>query len=805
MRIILGLTFTLLWNLKIGSATELEPQAVGMGGSVVSMNGNGRSHRVGVDSDTVLSLEDSREDVTLDGVINEKEYKCQNEGESLAKGELEKRANPKKNPAPPSKAPAPKPPAPKPTAPKPPVAKPTPTKPGQTPIKPKPIKTCKQLAVADTRGMLLERMCGGIKFDAYNYPSRGAYIKKHPDKKYYGFADPYSCNDYVWRADSSVEPPSLPGARSPGAGQTEHVLEWQSVTGFINWMSATRHSGRMFPHPDPTQGGQLSFCDYITYYWDLNSGNHRFALPGSPDLLTPTEHIASAYPRNGVHETDFVLLQDKINSPAKAHDESVPEIHGADTGNTGMTTLLDSEPRTVIQRLRYVLGARKYQSDRDIATIFVRMKNRMRDKLAQLDQALPSNPRPGFTAWDPAIGSLATAWDTYMDGAFLRAKAKQQRFMDKWIVRIVASDSAAVVQEKAENRALCDSYNILLDPAARFSVTMAIFNDLAIELQEAIWELVLPVSRGVHWIEVEGIPHDPEFIRDSIRMTQYWPVRRSMGPFYRPRPMGTWEIQYSGDSSPPGIARKHKCWQLLPARIHTLDFVVFRLHDSQGQATSLLRQAPWQYWIEQATHSTIFACFDRIGLEWHPSWGTRRGRRELRSENIQAFVREMQVADCPAALYWLVDGVPRPTWSDSSTNRDRPASCDYPVVVRDIWAERMAEDKGNVMEHLHTHWKLKPGDDAALLGDHHLGQEFEANGRRYYIVFVVFSQFLDNEREQLDNAGLGWNGPFPGSPAMWPEALRAPVRLAHQVFGDGSKNLGTYQSSSYILSWEPIR
>jgi hypothetical protein len=51
---------------------------------------------------------------------------------------------------------------------------------------------------------------------------------------------------------------------------------------------------------------------------------------------------------------------------------------------------------------------------------------------------------------------------------------------------------------------------------------MAIFNDLAVELQEAIWDLVLPASRGVHWVEVEGIPHDPEFIRDSVRMTQWY-------------------------------------------------------------------------------------------------------------------------------------------------------------------------------------------------------------------------------------------------------------------------------------------
>jgi hypothetical protein len=51
---------------------------------------------------------------------------------------------------------------------------------------------------------------------------------------------------------------------------------------------------------------------------------------------------------------------------------------------------------------------------------------------------------------------------------------------------------------------------------------MPVFNDLAIELQEAIWKLVLPTSssRGVHWVEVEGVPHEPDFIRDSVCITQ---------------------------------------------------------------------------------------------------------------------------------------------------------------------------------------------------------------------------------------------------------------------------------------------
>ena len=55
---------------------------------------------------------------------------------------------------------------------------------------------------------------------------------------------------------------------------------------------------------------------------------------------------------------------------------------------------------------------------------------------------------------------------------------------------------------------------------------MAIFNDLATELQEAIWEMVLPAFRGVHWIEVEGIPQDAGFVRDSIRMTKWYKFDR---------------------------------------------------------------------------------------------------------------------------------------------------------------------------------------------------------------------------------------------------------------------------------------
>lgn len=436
---------------------------------------------------------------------------------------------------------------------------------------------------------------------------------------------------------------------------------------------------------------------------------------------------------------------------------------------------------------------------------------------------------------------------------------------------------------------------------------MAIFNDLAVELQEAIWELAFPTSRGVHWIEVEGIPHEPEYVRDSIRMTQWcrfdripeaktdvfdsrqinpefnkrartkdhesgpffrhllttvpaivgrsgpdpdvlgqedgeqlqrdqadeiaytrrcrqlstytqittllstcrlsrhvaqqrivaadkicsWPIHRSMGAPCRPRPMDVWEAQYSGDKAPP-VSWDHDCWEVLAAPIHTLDLVVLRLYNSQGRATPLLRHAPWQYFIETAFHGATYGCFSRIGFEWHPSWATAGGRGEMRTQNVEAFVRIMQVGHFPAIPYWLVDGVPRPNWKR-----------DYPAVVEELFAERIARMKNGILNHIRLHCKLSEEEEIAMLADHHLGQEFEANGRRYYVVFV-YEVIGVVVKRKLDAAGLGCSGPFPGSAAMWPEALREPVRLAHDVNRDESKNMGTYKSRSFILSWEPI-
>lgn len=97
-------------------------------------------------------------------------------------------------------------------------------------------------------------------------------------------------------------------------------------------------------------------------------------------------------------------------------------------------------------------------------------------------------------------------------------------------------------------------------------------------------------------------------------------------------------------------------------------------------------------------------------------WGTVGERGELRPGNIQAFVRITQMQHFLSTIYWLVDSVPRLDWKH-----------DYPTVVQKIFADRIADDKSSIVEHLNTHWNLEPMDYEALLSDYNLGQEFEAN------------------------------------------------------------------------------
>lgn len=284
-----------------------------------------------------------------------------------------------------------------------------------------------------------------------------------------------------------------------------------------------------------------------------------------------------------------------------------------------------------------------------------------------------------------------------------------------------------------------------------------------------------------------------------------WHVFRSMGPLYRARPMRVWEDQYHGNrvpQVPDWIVAKGREWEILSPRIHELDIAVLRLHDSQGRPTHMLRHGPWQYDDTfSIMHRNTCAELVRIGIEWHPRWGTPAGREDFCESNVKALVQLTSSGSMDQRrLYWLVDGIPRPNWKH-----------DYPAVVEAFFEQAITTNKWANKVFL-DHWQGFDEDERKMLADLHLHQEFETNGRRYYVVFVVVQDLavvFDYQaalKRGLDDAGLGHGGPygpFPGGEDIWPEALRAPAWFAYHT-GMRTRNLSTLERHCYILSWEPI-
>jgi len=129
---------------------------------------------------------------------------------------------------------------------------------------------------------------------------------------------------------------------------------------------------------------------------------------------------------------------------------------------------MSNNPRMVILRLRWMVGARKYLTDARIGNLLAAQKDRIHNKFAELDTALPQHQPAGFRQWDPTIGNLASLWDTYMNEAFEKANAKQNAFVQRWIIQFRTTHCTKRMQtqyrqqQNSDKMDLCDSYSKLL-------------------------------------------------------------------------------------------------------------------------------------------------------------------------------------------------------------------------------------------------------------------------------------------------------------------------------------------------------
>jgi hypothetical protein len=103
-----------------------------------------------------------------------------------------------------------------------------------------------------------------------------------------------------------------------GIYEVEHILEWQLVTKFFEWLNEDHFGGRtQFIDPDPAKNGaQIDFCMYWRKTW--NAPAFTIQLNGN-SARTAKDHIAWQYPNSRGFQDEFVWLQKDINKPAKQH------------------------------------------------------------------------------------------------------------------------------------------------------------------------------------------------------------------------------------------------------------------------------------------------------------------------------------------------------------------------------------------------------------------------------------------------------------------------------------------------------
>lgn len=187
----------------------------------------------------------------------------------------------------------------------------------------------------------------------------------------------------------------------------------------------------------------------------------------------------------------------------------------------------------------------------------------------------------------------------------------------------------------------------------------------------------------------------------------------------------------------------------------------------------------------------VIPSFNRIGIEWHPRWATPEGRKELCEGAVGDIVGLAgNRSSVSTQLYWLVDGIPRPQWDQ------------YPPAISAAFSRVIERRKDHVLKY----WQTDKAWKDQLLKHHDLHQEFEANGRRYYVVLVLTDWTSEYcLEESFRDPAVSWDSPFPGGEDFWPEALRDLVPVAHELQQSGLHiNMWTDTFCSYVLSWEPI-
>ncbi|EGD98167.1 hypothetical protein TESG_05553 [Trichophyton tonsurans CBS 112818] len=167
-----------------------------------------------------------------------------------------------------------------------------------------------------------------------NYPSSGSL----PNAPVYGFTNT-DCTNFDFGTPLPARYMNPNNAADKIKYETEHVLEFQ-LPGLL--LTELNKNNGTFDHPDPNQVDakgnrkKISFCEYVKLQW-----LDPLTINGA--TKSAASHIADIFPTMHMHNTELIVLEDKVNFPFKAK-----VCHSFKTYNSTYVELFqDSKPHIV--------------------------------------------------------------------------------------------------------------------------------------------------------------------------------------------------------------------------------------------------------------------------------------------------------------------------------------------------------------------------------------------------------------------------------------------------------------------------
>ncbi|KAF2086619.1 hypothetical protein K490DRAFT_57536 [Saccharata proteae CBS 121410] len=284
-----------------------------------------------------------------------------------------------------------------------------------------------------------------------DYPGPSAFFdekKMEPylkDLKSFNFKTPKDCSDFTFGSVTS------PTKKDDATGyDSEHVLEVQLVTQFIDDQSATK--GSTLENPDPNSSSKINLCAYMEPYWaDLPDDKKIKEINGEKLSEKKAEQaikwIAAQFPQNGEgHFEEFVFLQKKVNSLKgniwggnQVTDETNRKVMAKSIkldGKDDKTILTDYKKAT--QKWKDILAVWKYHQDSNVKGILRKQAKRVGEMFGSLEDELPKiNFEKEFSGKKEKMPtyksqSLKDAWYTFMKTRNDEIITTTDNWLKKW-------------------------------------------------------------------------------------------------------------------------------------------------------------------------------------------------------------------------------------------------------------------------------------------------------------------------------------------------------------------------------------